>query len=172
MILSLSLFYLFFLHAHICIYTETDPLIINSPYMSLITSLHHYISLLEPGRFCWIIHKYPIKSWIKSWISYKITMFLGKNGRFGRTFTPGSCSSSAWPRRKIYGPVPAVMGGVMGQPSGKLTKKMEKQLLSGKLTYNYRKSPCFMGKFTINGDVPYVKLPEGTYKWVMFYSHS
>lgn len=106
----------------IFIYTEKDPLIINSPYISLITSLHHIISLLEPGRFCWIIHKYPIKSWI----SYKITMFLGKNGRFGRTFTPGSCSSSAWPRRKIYGPVPAVMGGVMGQPSGKLTKKTEK----------------------------------------------
>jgi len=31
---------------------------------------------LEPGRFCWIIHKYPIKSWIKSWISYKITIFF------------------------------------------------------------------------------------------------
>ena len=25
---------------------------------------------------------------------------------------------------------------------------------SGKLSHNYGKSPCFMGKFTINGDFP------------------
>ena len=34
----------------------------------------------------------------------------------------------------------------------------------GKRLHNYRTSPCFMGKFTINGDCPYsyVKLPEGS----------
>ena len=129
MILSLSI--LSILSPCIFIYTEKDPLIINSPYISLITSLHHIISLLEPGRFCWIIHKYPIKSWI----SYKITIFLLEKiavlagpSRLG-VAVPLRGRGGRFMARSLRSWVES-----WGSPLVNSQKKRKNQLLSGNLT--------------------------------------